>query len=338
MLGRGKGNIVFIRGYILSENRVTHHKNRFKGGILRTIKAYIDHNKLGELLVITGRITPQDLKSALSMQKQSHAPLGRIFVENHVISRRDLAFVLARQRLLRGVAAMMLFSMSLSLVQRKARADAIADIPAKISLHIPSSYSQAIPEAESWPALFGSVETRSDNLSAFTKWVDMFERFDASLDTREGAQIVLDLKKELKAYAELPLEEMADAVNAMMNKKKYIVDSKNWGKSDYWATPIEFMTRGGDCEDFAIAKYAALRALGVSEERLRLAIVHDERKNIPHAVLVVQADSGLLILDNQIKTASPAEEITHYRPIFSINRQAWWLHTSPDETVIASAH
>lgn len=133
---------------------------------------------------------------------------------------------------------------------------------------------------------------------------------------------------------------MAESVNAMMNRKKYIVDNKNWGKSDYWATPIEFMARGGDCEDFAIAKYVALRALGVPEEDLRVAIVHDMKKNIPHAILVVYSEKGALILDNQLPDARPAEQIHHYRPIFSINRQGWWLHTAPkgnENTVVASA-
>ena len=55
----------------------------------------------------------------------------------------------------------------------------------------------------------------------------------------------------------------------------------------------DFFTRGGDCEDFAIAKYTALRALGVPEERLRVAIVHDDEKNLPHAILVVYTDNAV---------------------------------------------
>jgi predicted transglutaminase-like cysteine proteinase len=121
-----------------------------------------------------------------------------------------------------------------------------------------------------------------------------------------------------------------------MNEKPYILDNKNWGKSDYWGTPIEFMQRGGDCEDFAIAKYTALRALGVPEERLRIAIVQDTYKNIPHAVLAVYTEDGLFILDNQIKTLVSAESTGRYRPIFSINRTAWWLHNEPDTTRVAS--
>ena len=30
-------------------------------------------------------------------------------------------------------------------------------------------------------------------------------------------------------------------------------------------------------------------------------------------------------------------QVTRYRPIFTINRNAWWLHTKPGSTVLASA-
>lgn len=133
------------------------------------------------------------------------------------------------------------------------------------------------------------------------------------------------------------LYNMAYGVNDLINRQTYITDNRNWGKSDYWATPVEFLTRGGDCEDFAIAKYTALRALGVPEERLRVAIVHDEIKDIPHAVLIVYTEKGAVMLDNQMDKPVKTSETSRYRPIFSINRTAWWLHTKPQNTVIASA-
>jgi predicted transglutaminase-like cysteine proteinase len=146
-----------------------------------------------------------------------------------------------------------------------------------------------------------------------------------------------DWKRDLMAYQGLPLREMAERVNTLVNKTQYIEDTQNYGQSDYWATPIEFFTRGGDCEDFAIAKYVSLRALGVPENRMRIAIVQDLQKNIPHAVLIVYADEGAVVLDNQNKRVVAANAINHYKPIFSINRTAWWLHTKPDATRLASA-
>ena len=167
----------------------------------------------------------------------------------------------------------------------------------------------------------------------------MFERFDKSLNKASSQKIIKALQLELVGFKSDSVYAMAKQVNAMMNKKKYIVDNKNWGKSDYWATPVEFMSRGGDCEDFAIAKYAALRALGVPENRMRLLILQDQKKNMPHAVLVVYSEKGPMILDNQIKAMQSASSIKHYKPIFSINREAWWLHTTKDKpaTIVASA-
>ena len=66
-------------------------------------------------------------------------------------------------------------------------------------------------------------------------------------------------------------------------------------------------------------------------------IVKDMEKNLPHAILIVYGDSNTYVLDNQIKTVRTTGSIGHYKPIFSINRSAWWLHTSPQNTMVASA-
>ncbi len=165
----------------------------------------------------------------------------------------------------------------------------------------------------------------------------MFDRFEKDIQKQGSDEIIKAWKKELIALKGLPLKDLADQVNRYVNQTPYILDQDNWGKSDYWATPIEFFTRGGDCEDYAIAKYAALRMLGVPESRLRLAIVHDNEKNIPHAVLIVYTNTQAYILDNQTENLVNAAYENRYRPIFSINRTAWWLHSIPENTVLASA-
>lgn len=317
--------------------RAQNAKKAERKGILNAIKAYIDRNKLGELLLLGGYIHAHQLKEALREHKQTAAPLGQILIRNNIITRRDLVLILARQKALRFLAGAMMCFMSLGFSAKKVRAEQIVDVSSIVSVSFEIENSSKIGQISTYPSLFGTQEQQSLKLDAFTKWSGMFERFEKELRTAKGQAAAQDLRERLSLYGQLPLPEMAKKVNAMMNEKAYIVDKKNWGKSDYWATPIEFMARGGDCEDFAIAKYAALRALGVSESRLRLAIVHDEEKNIPHAVLVVYTDDEPLILDNQIKSVRSAVSISHYRPIFSINREAWWLHTTPKATVLASA-
>ncbi len=315
------------------KNKETGHKT----GIFRSLNLFIENNRIGDLLILKGYVSSGDLAAALLAQKETNKPLGQIFLEQSRISKYQLASLLLKQKAIRFAAAALLLCSSMGGVSKKAHAGAIKDVPARMSI----SSSNDIDDLHVYPALFGADEKRSTNLKAFTKWSDMFERFDANLDDANTDKIVAGLKAELSEFKSSSILDMAHKVNDMMNKKKYIVDSKNWGKSDYWATPVEFMARGGDCEDFAIAKYVALRALGVPENRMRIAIVQDLQKNIPHAILVVYSEKGAVILDNQIKSVRPDRRIAHYKPIFSINREAWWLHTTPQSstnTIVAAAN
>lgn len=304
-------------------------------GFLGRFTTFLNQNKLGELLVRSGRISQDALQLALAEQRRTAAPLGQVLVNNQLISRRALRWTLGKQIILRGIVALLFFTLSFgSFGTKRARAD-LKDVPAQVSIALATdlaSFATAAPQA----GLFDTDEKRSTNLGAFTKWAGMFNRFEREINGASGRSKIDAWQGKLSAFRGLPLKSMAARVNELMNEKPYILDKRNWGQSDYWETPFEFMARGGDCEDFAIAKYAALRALGVPEERLRIAIVQDTQKNIPHAVLALYTDDGLYVLDNQIKSLVSAEREGRYRPIFSINRQAWWLHTAPGTTQVAS--
>lgn len=293
-------------------------------------------DRLGEMLVIRGLLAPQQLRYALAHQKASGGHLGKILIQEHMVSRRALYGILLEQWTKRCLVGLFMLTLTFSAPgSKQLQAGVIKDIPAQVRLTRVANKS--FEPMGRFPALFGSDERRSQNLEPFTKWTGMFARFETAMREPHGQAIIRKWQQDLMAYRDLTLRDMAEKVNDQVNAQKYIVDSRNWGTSDYWATPVEFFTRGGDCEDFAIAKYTALRALGVPEERLRIAIVHDNQKNIPHAVLIVYTDSDSLMLDSQIKTMRSSRNVSRYRPIFSINRDAWWLHTKPDATVLASA-
>jgi predicted transglutaminase-like cysteine proteinase len=311
-------------------------------GVLRRLQASLNRSRLGELLVIKGHISPQDLRFALAAQRTTNAPLGQVFISHNMITRRQLNALLTSQAALRLTLALIMALLSLAtLHSRKARADETLqsfNVVANVAAVAPAAgaASSAYTKISAYPGLFGTNEKRSENLAPFVKWTGMFSRYQSELKTSDGQLAAQKLQASLSPYKGLGLRSMAARVNELMNKKPYINDNRNWGKSDYWETPVEFMSKGGDCEDFAIAKYAALRSLGVPEERLRISIVQDTVKNIPHAVLAVYTDEGVFILDNQIKTLVEAGHAGRYKPIFSINREAWWLHTSPDVTQVAS--
>ena len=302
--------------------------------ILKTIKTHLDRNRIGELMVLRKHLTPADLKAALERQRKDHRPLGQILVEDGYVSNSQIRRIIALQYAMRATAATLtLMIATFTFDPRPASAgSALKDIPFQITLA-----SASVGSVAAYPELFGTGEKRSGDLSAFTKWSDMFSRFDRDARSAEGAAVLATWRSNLESMRGLSIDEMADRVNNMANKVRYISDNKNWGKSDYWETPVEFFTRGGDCEDFAITKYTSLRALGVPDDRMRIAIVKDMEKNVPHAILIVYGDKGTYVLDNQIKQMRSQNSISHYKPIFSINRTAWWLHTNSRNTMVASA-
>lgn len=296
------------------------------------MKALLARKRLGELLVMNGVLTPKELRYALHTQKTDGRNLGRILLSQNLVTRRDLYNTLGQQFSLRCLAwTLGIFLTFSSFGIKPARAGSIKDIPGQMSV-----VSEAFTKVSSYPALFGSDERRSSDLKAFTKWTSMFDRYEVAMKQPSNKRTIDAWKRSLSEFKDLPMDTMVERVNTFVNQTDYIVDSRNWGKSDYWSTPVEFFQRGGDCEDFAIAKYASLRALGFPENRMRVAIVHDIQKDIPHAVLIVYTDTGAKILDNQNPKAEDARYVDNYRPIFSISRDAWWLHTAPQNTVVAS--
>jgi predicted transglutaminase-like cysteine proteinase len=97
-------------------------------------------------------------------------------------------------------------------------------------------------------------------------------------------------------------------------------DLVQWGVVDRWSAPLEtFTTRRGDCEDYAIAKYVALRAAGVPPRDVKLVVVRNIDINENHAVVAVRLDSAWLILDNRSLALAPDREIWRATPVFEID-------------------
>lgn len=319
-----------------------NNKNTYgvNGGVFSRICSYMHKNRIGELLVLKGRITQEQLDQALLEQRASSLPLGKILRKNNLVSNFGLRRTLVEQSTARIALAMFTIALSFSSMgSSKARAGAKKPAENKSSVQRVAYTKKGIDPIYAFPSLFGSSEKSSANIKPFTKWNDVISKYDRESQGENTQDPVMkNWMKAVKRLENLPLEEKINRVNDMMNAVTYITDKRNYGKSDYWATPVEFLTRGGDCEDFAVAKYASLKALGVPEERLRIAIVHDNYKNIPHAVLIVYAGDRAYVLDNQMKTVMTSHELSErYRPLYTINRTAWWLHKKPTQTILASA-
>lgn len=201
--------------------------------------------------------------------------------------------------------------------------------------------------------LFGSREIRSTNMKSFDKWTEVWRRHNlqraaaseegplpSSVERNCRGRNRVKCSREAwnnfiaQQQATASVEEenpvlslgLLQAVNHYMNRSPYIVDPVNWGIPDHWATPDEFFMKDGDCEDYAISKFVTLKRLGVDPSLMRLVVLQDENLRIAHAVLAVELAGVFHILDNQVDSVLPHNKILHYRPVYSINEDGWWLH------------
>jgi len=118
------------------------------------------------------------------------------------------------------------------------------------------------------------------------------------------------------------------SVNDFVNQFNFVDDIDHWRKEDYWATPLEtLVTKGGDCEDFAIAKYFTLTAMGMPEEKMRLTYVKALSINKAHMVVSYyqQRNAEPLLLDNLNRKILPASQRPDLVPAYSFNGTGLWL-------------
>lgn len=158
--------------------------------------------------------------------------------------------------------------------------------------------------------------------------------FPSGLFDRVEKDYDKDARERVEAWQQLVINEQDSSekdklhtVNRFFNRVRFVDDIRVWGQKDYWATPIEFLGRNaGDCEDFTIAKYFTLRALGVPAKKLRLMYVRALRLKQSHMVLAYfeTPDAMPMVLDNINKNILPANYRQDLQPIYSFNGDGLW--------------
>lgn len=131
----------------------------------------------------------------------------------------------------------------------------------------------------------------------------------------------------------LPDTKKLALVNDFINRLIFVSDRDHWGQEDYWATPYETVySGGGDCEDFAIAKYFTLKYLQIPDRKMRLVFVRALSQRQSHMVLIYLAtpQSEPLVLDNLDPVIKPLSQRTDLRPFYSFNAKGFWVMRKMD--------
>ena len=119
-----------------------------------------------------------------------------------------------------------------------------------------------------------------------------------------------------------------EAVNGYVNARVRFVDDRvQFGVADRWLPASETLARGrGDCEDFALAKRAMLRAAGIADKDLYLVVLKDVSRRADHAVLVVRANGRFLVLDNGTDRIVDSSDVQDYKPVLTFTAGKAYTH------------
>ena len=196
------------------------------------------------------------------------------------------------------------------------------------------------------PGLLGSWEFASARLDALPLWRDVLKRIqqerprilkcDQNIDTCSSPSMVA-WRAKIKALQSQPLRQRVEAVNRFVNHWPKHTDQKAYGKADHWASPLEFLERAGDDEDFAIMKFSTLREAGLKNEQLRLVMVRDSLSGRAQIILAAYIDDEILILSDQWTNVIRDDHAMSYVPFISLNETTRWAHV-PISTTNAKTH
>lgn len=212
----------------------------------------------------------------------------------------------------RGVACLLTAALAMSSIPAMAQTQPVAQAPPAVEINFPANQpdTSSIGHSGQW----FSGQRASSEVSRKLAYESM-----------------------ISSSAELPPSAKLKAVNRFFNEQiLYQTDLQAWSKKDYWATPSETLAKGaGDCEDFAIAKYYALKQLGMDESKLKIVYVRSNQFTEPHMVLAVTGKPGgdPLILDNIAKGISTLSNRPDLTPVYAFNDSG--LYMPNDETLMA---
>ena len=110
----------------------------------------------------------------------------------------------------------------------------------------------------------------------------------------------------------------------MQRYKDDRVSSKSMA-GNQWETLTGFLERGGDCEDFAVAKYFILREFGIDAEDMRIVIGREPQRATHHAMLAIRFNEDVWLLENDNTVRRNGRQDIN-RFVYAINERGIWDH------------
>lgn len=187
-----------------------------------------------------------------------------------------------------------------------------------------------------------SFETPEDFFAAATDWPawrNTLERHQTQRETIQ--QCLLDkeacaprlrgLRHVLMKGAELEPRKQIRLVNRYVNTQQYTDDrvGLTTGPGNEWETLTEFLQQGGDCEDFAVAKYFILREFGFDADDMRVVVGREPQRTTHHALLAVRFQNDVLLLEND-NTVRQNGRQEMYNFVYALNENGIWDHENKD--------
>jgi predicted transglutaminase-like cysteine proteinase len=206
------------------------------------------------------------------------------------------------------------------------RASGDAPMPAKLAALDPAQSASRAP-ALAQPFGLDTVAVASGDVA--TKWTGVEAEIRAESKIlarcRDGAEPCSPAARDFLAIVAQGRARTGRARIGVINRAINLAirptsDLAQWGVPDRWSAPLDTLSTGrGDCEDYAIAKYVALKEAGVADADVKLVIVHDLAADEDHAVTAARLDGRWIVLDNRWLTLVDDGEMRRIIPLFVLN-------------------
>ncbi len=205
-----------------------------------------------------------------------------------------------------------------------------ASVTASMAASIATLLAASDPSREHTGEPFGITTSIVVGGGLRAKWLGVADRIDGervqlALCDGDHARCASDAALKLLAIVDSArardgrarIGEINRAINLAIHPMS---DLAQHGEIDVWSPPLATLASGaGDCEDYAIAKFVALRLAGMAAQDLRIVVMRDLIQGEDHAVAAARLDGHWLMLDNRRMAMIEERHVRNYRPLFALD-------------------